>query len=424
VVKEAVEGRGEAEDVAYGSVGLRIAIWRNTLEMVKDRPILGFGLGNHKVFYPIYHRKVVQEKVFSEEAQLHNVHNDYLQILSETGIVGFGFLVLLFLLWVRSVFRLAIKSKDSPVDLWAMGMFIAILGIMTNAFFCFPSFRAVPPTIVMTFTALFFVLELNSSLTKEISIVVPRVPSFIIGGLVVAFGIFLCFYYGKLIISDKYYMLISRNETKKNWQGIIDLAPKELVLEPDRAKIRSYLGRAYIELGRCKEGAEELEKVVKAYPYHMNALLNLGVAYACTGEYEKALESYGRVLEIKPDYAKVYNNIGHIHMRQGHTDKAIEALKEALKYNEKEPTILLNLGILYLNTHQIDQAISYLERSIEQNPKIPASYRHLGLAYLQRGDLSRARQALEKALSLDPNQPGKEELKKILEDIKAQKGGS
>lgn len=62
-------------DFKRGNYNLRIVIWRNTTEMIKDNFRIGRGLGNHKVFYPLYHQKAVRETAFSENLQLANVHN-------------------------------------------------------------------------------------------------------------------------------------------------------------------------------------------------------------------------------------------------------------------------------------------------------------------------------------------------------------
>lgn len=418
LVKEAVVGNEQAAEQAYLSVGLRIAIYKNTLEMIKDRPLLGFGLGNHKVYYPIYHRRAVEEKVFSEESQLYNVHNDLLQIFSETGLVGVSFLILLGFFWARSAKRLAIDRKGDETGLLAAGIFLGILGIFVNSNFCFPSFRAVPPLIVMTFTALLFSLERISNGKGQIYIKIKRPINFIMGSIFIILACYLAYYYNKLITSDKYYLIISRCEDRNDWKCILEIAPKELALEPDRARIRSYLGRAYIEIGKCKEGIDELSKVLQYYPYHMNALLNLGVGYSCIGEHKKALETYQKVLDIKPDYAKAYSNMGYLQMKLGNMKEAMDLMKEAVRLNPKDPAVLTSLGILYLKSGEVEDAINVLERSIILNPKQALTYRHLGLAYLKVGQTNQAIEAMEKSIKLAPNQPDSKELEELVRKLK------
>ncbi len=69
----------------------RFLIWNSALHMFEDHPILGVGLGQYKDNY--------QKKYISPEAKepkLEHAHNNFMQMLAESGIVGFaGFLTLI-----------------------------------------------------------------------------------------------------------------------------------------------------------------------------------------------------------------------------------------------------------------------------------------------------------------------------------------
>ncbi len=422
LVTKAVEGEDkEAEEAAYASVGLRIAIYLNTLEMIKDRPILGYGVGNHKVFYPIYHRKAVVEKVFSEEAQLQNVHNDILQILSETGIIGIGLLAILFFMWLKHTYEISIKGNGSTLSrIICLAMFVAIIGIMINGSFCFPAYRAIPPTVVMAYTGIFAKVVGPKILLREI----PKVFQFAILVLFVVFLGFLSYKYSVLIKSDKLYLMTSVNETKGRWKEVIKYANEAIKLEPNRAKIRSYLGRAYIETGECKKGVEELKKVVEAYPYHMNALLNMGVGYSCVSDFDNAIKIYNKVLEIKPDYAKVYNNIGHVYIKMRDYEKAAEILNQGNNMVPNDPIILSNLGYVYLLMRKLDEAKVVLEKAAAINPKDAFVRRNLGSVYWDLGMLEKAVRELEAALKLNPKIPGAEQIKNVLKEYREKRGGN
>ena len=73
--------------------GVRLTIDRDCFRMFRDRPVLGWGLGTFPVVYPQY-------RSFYTSFFVNQAHNDYLQLLVETGIPGFGiglwFLVLTF----------------------------------------------------------------------------------------------------------------------------------------------------------------------------------------------------------------------------------------------------------------------------------------------------------------------------------------
>ncbi|HET9407618.1 MAG TPA: O-antigen ligase family protein [Candidatus Sulfotelmatobacter sp.] len=78
---------------------MRFQINRDGLHMFAKRPILGWGLGAFPIVYP-------QFRTFYTNFFVNQAHNDYLQLLVETGAVGFG----LMLWFVVVLYRRAIKK--------------------------------------------------------------------------------------------------------------------------------------------------------------------------------------------------------------------------------------------------------------------------------------------------------------------------
>src|SRR2546425_9643863 len=80
------------------SVGIRLAVWRDTLAMVRDRPWAGVGLANLEVYYPAYAHSPGQahsamtDPISGVPLQVDQVHNEYLQVAAELGLVGLGLL--------------------------------------------------------------------------------------------------------------------------------------------------------------------------------------------------------------------------------------------------------------------------------------------------------------------------------------------
>jgi O-antigen ligase/tetratricopeptide (TPR) repeat protein len=80
------------EETAAQETGLRgrVLLWRDTLRMVLDFPLFGVGLGVWPDLFPRY-RSAPWSAVFFREA-----HNDYLEVLAETGLLGLGLLSVFF----------------------------------------------------------------------------------------------------------------------------------------------------------------------------------------------------------------------------------------------------------------------------------------------------------------------------------------
>ncbi|KPA18405.1 O-antigen ligase-related protein [Candidatus Magnetomorum sp. HK-1] len=395
-IVEAVKVKSQDRESSFAG---RFAIFRNSWEMIKDYCVKGVGLGNHKVYYPLYFRKVVVERWFSEQFQLTNAHNDYIQTWSETGTIGMFFLLLFALGTIYMIKRILDHEKENRFTI--IGIAVCLAGLLVNAFFSFPFQRALPPFLMMIYLAVIGALYVHY--TKPSSIQFSPIVSVSI--LFVTFIVVTQLYSleKKWLECDRYYLRITSAEKAKMWQGVIREAQNAITLNPHRRKILSYMGRAYIESGDAKNGIESLKKVIEVYPYHMNAMLNLGVAYGNVNDYENALNTYQAVVNIKPDYAKVHNNVANIYMKQKKLDLALKSFRMAASFDPKNPVIHFNVGIVALNKKLYEEAKSAFEKAIELKPGWAMAHKNLGVVlyqYLKKQN--EGANHFKKALEYDP----------------------
>lgn len=91
--------RAEAIGASDQSLGIRMQMWRATLRAIADRPFAGLGAGAWEAEIPRYQ---------ADGAQLETdyyVHNEYLQLVAEYGLVGWAFLLLLAGWLLRAAWR-------------------------------------------------------------------------------------------------------------------------------------------------------------------------------------------------------------------------------------------------------------------------------------------------------------------------------
>ncbi len=113
---------GELADERYS----RRELWQTTMQMVKDHPILGVGLGAYQFAYPRYDQS---SGIFRTEQS----HNDYLQILADTGIVGaLALLAFVVLLFARSF--AAMQTRDLVQRAISLGALAGCFGIAVHSF--------------------------------------------------------------------------------------------------------------------------------------------------------------------------------------------------------------------------------------------------------------------------------------------------
>jgi len=107
--------------------GLRLTVDRDAMKMFAKAPILGWGLGTFPTVYP-------QFRSFFTDKFINEAHNDYAQLLVETGVVGFAIMI-----WfLTTVFRNALsKIGDWTLDYngaVALAALLGCTGILVHSF--------------------------------------------------------------------------------------------------------------------------------------------------------------------------------------------------------------------------------------------------------------------------------------------------
>lgn len=120
-----VVGTVNSEDPTTG----RLHFWDVTVDIIKNHPIIGTGLGAFGVVYTGYDSR-------NGLYRLEQAHNDYLQVLSDGGIVG----ALLGLFFIVNLFRLGFMRRKSRDDFRrgvATGAMAGCFAVLVHSFFDF-----------------------------------------------------------------------------------------------------------------------------------------------------------------------------------------------------------------------------------------------------------------------------------------------
>ena len=115
------------------SVQSRFIIWDSALKMIKEKPLLGWGIGTFK-FHFLDYRKLIKD--FPEEAE--NVHNEYLQVWVETGLLGLVMFILLVVFYFRECFLLLKQTKDFQGSMQIAAFMFSITGVLIDSLINFP----------------------------------------------------------------------------------------------------------------------------------------------------------------------------------------------------------------------------------------------------------------------------------------------
>ena len=128
LTRRLVSIHSEAREELSG--GVRFTIDRDCLRMLLKKPVLGWGLGAFPIVYPEF-------RTFYTTFFVNQAHNDYLQLLVETGLAGFAialwFLVLVFR---RAATKLKNWTENSSGLLTASAL-VGCVGILVHSFLDF-----------------------------------------------------------------------------------------------------------------------------------------------------------------------------------------------------------------------------------------------------------------------------------------------
>ena len=105
----------------------RPSIILDSIDVIKERPFLGTGICTFYAVYPAY-----QTALIKSGPRITHAHNDYLELLFETGFLGFFFLLIVPIgIALKRLFFLTKNRKEISLDSWVL--LLGVLGGMLTA---------------------------------------------------------------------------------------------------------------------------------------------------------------------------------------------------------------------------------------------------------------------------------------------------
>jgi O-antigen ligase len=104
----------------------RSQIWRANLDMVKERPLVGWGYGNYRKFRDSYYQRYPKADTTA------HAHNNFLQLWVDSGLVGLGAFLFLFGAVLRAGWQAYQRSliSEEPFRSLTLGCTLSILGFL------------------------------------------------------------------------------------------------------------------------------------------------------------------------------------------------------------------------------------------------------------------------------------------------------
>ncbi|MDO8733546.1 MAG: O-antigen ligase family protein, partial [Elusimicrobiota bacterium] len=299
------------------SVSERIFKWKTGMEMIKEHPFFGVGAGNLKVNFANYQSKIKRSFRLKSTSES-NLHNEFLQRFSETGIFGFVAFISVFFVFFFKCAKL-LHSKMST-KLTEESEFNLIMGIFTGAFSVFVyALTNFPFSIVPVASSMFVLFGIAESLEekKYLTKTSQKHPSLLLFSIILIGWIFLIC---------------------------------EIVIPRFTGDIARRKGDLYFSVNALQLASKEFEKAIKLDYYHSErTAYNLGEIYRNFDDYDKAIAAYKISVDLR-NYGEVYNNMGNCYYFKGDFDNALFYWKKAtgigLPDEETQKQVLKSIAVI------------------------------------------------------------------------------
>lgn len=365
-------------------------IWKDVLKMWKAHKIFGTGYGTFHIEFPQYASEELK-KVFPQESRIVNdAHNEYLQILAETGLVGFlifiSMIVVFYLSSLKNFWALSLEESREPLIL-GVGLLCGITAMLMENFF------SVDMRFIVSSTYLFFAMGLVGSFSSrriEMNWSATGWPRLCKSAWVVAFlllsgvvgygrnpsGIYLG---GIYRWSKDDQGLWHLEKTAASGPGLIPTLIRPYMAQKEIARTPDFFDE---KLLNAAQTISDLENLVRQYPAQAKYWEKLGFALAKEiqrkengskvndlGVAERSIAAYKKAYELNPALEGPPNNLGNIYYTLNQRQQAIEWWKKAIDANPDKIDARLNLGLAYYYQGKVKEAATQFEEVLKRDPK-------------------------------------------------------
>lgn len=324
-VKTRIENSFKLSDTSTLS---RFKLWGKTTRLIEENPVFGVGSGNWKI--EILKYDVV--RYYNGWIVPRRVHNDYLTVLSETGIFGFIVYLSLFgfiLFYLLSTIRKAEKDDDK---VFALVLFSATIGYLCLSFFSFPKERVethIFLNVIFAFSTYMYYQTRTRKTAKPNKIAFPMLII-----IALSFSSVTALSSWKRmqaeIAINEMYVKLNQNVSKSAIYPLVkDIRSPFVSVSPRNTPFLELKAKFMYNLGESTDAVMKVyQDALKDSPYHVRSILEIADIYASNGNFDEAIK-YGKM---------------------------------AYQYAPSNEFVGLQLALFYEQNENFDSALNYLEK--------------------------------------------------------------
>ena len=400
----------DAIQLADDSSVQRVNLWKDAARLILDRPVLGVGLGNYEFAIPEFTGresllvKDRMEKRNERDLMAFTVHNEYLEMWAETGLIGlliFG-VFLLQLGW--ALMGLMRRYLRGEVSFIAVGFAASVVATLTHAFFS-SNFQQ-PASALHFWIVVGLIWALKPKHGPPVRLFAIRNRKVVVGmGCVCAALAIVALGMGThTITGELYYRKGQRALHQKEYVAAETWYRKAAAQSPTRYyRIHQALGTALYNQKKWDDAIAVLRQSLDDFPHNERVHYLLGQALTKMGRDSAAVAHARRAVALNPIKVEFLIGLGEVCLHFEHCADAVDAAERATTLDSTNATARHLLGKAHAQTGNLAEAVQAYQRALWIAPDDAAILNSLAATYSRQGKFAEARDILEKVLALAPD---------------------
>ena len=412
-----------------GSTAARLSIWHAAVDLIAQRPLLGYGPETTGIVFPrVYPPELIYlqgRDYFVDRA--HNLALDWTLTAGIPGLLAYALLLITFCFVI-------VQALGRPQSTQRRALLIATLSaVLGNAANNLTSFDVTP-----TATATWLLMGMGAALAAPPSPSLAAAPAHR-NAWRWAFVVALCAGIGAAIwqinvrplqadIAARASHLHAQAGDWAKAAAAADRAAAHWPIEPAHQLLRSqaYWQRAVADpagaLHWLAQAEDALQAARQLRPLDPLVWLNTAQFYTSAARPfgsdtdSLAAEAFDRALTLSPNSATIYAAWGHAALESGDVETAAAMLRQAVALDATGGEAYLYLGAAEAALGRLEIALAAYQEAVRLLPESSSAHTGVAAAYWRLGRSADAMAAVERALQLDPSNAQAAALRRDIRD--------
>ncbi|MBI5403119.1 MAG: O-antigen ligase family protein [Ignavibacteriae bacterium] len=297
------------------------------LRIFRDEPLVGIGTGSWFGIYPVYNGMIYNDENLLVTSEL-NPHNDYLELLSENGIFGLLFFMLIILITGKNLYS---ELKKRIIYLPVL---LSFAGYLVIAMFSFPKSNISAIILFATAIGISYTNKEYEARNEYIKFSLRTIKIIVLSFLAVVLSAFTLF--GLLRYSNEIlYVSGIKEKFNGNYNIMLEKLDKINTMiyptDPNGMPVDFYRGVGFMELGNYKDAEICFDEAIELTPNVPIILNNKAAALYMQKENDDAIKLYLEMKRRHPYFIEPQVNLLSIYTNLKQDSLAIMLIKDIEK---------------------------------------------------------------------------------------------